>query len=483
MYRNFGIVLLAVFLALSCKTQKPVEGPKKPASIARDPGTGGGDGVIENSRGYKAEEGVSLKEPPDWVKNGETEPEPPGPYYFQGKAEGNSLAAASQDAETDVKVNIASFILAETPFEADLSPSKQRTVQQKNPDKPGSPEEFRYAEDWIQSPASFSSVKFEDYFWERVRIKNTETIKYWVRYSITDKAVENARRDLKNHNTELLQTRETQEFNALKRRLNRTIADLDQLSFIEEETNYRRKYEELLAIDAEWQEFASRQSPAGYDEKTRELNTAIRLYDPTNSGERIKQEQERLRIEREITNNERAILEELSLLDDRYRDAGGDDPAAPPRLTAVPVGSSRVQISGLIRNSEFLAFLEDIGRPDLFARNQTKIAPAVNISWLDAVYYCNWLSGRSGFDRYYSIKGNSVQINPGRNGYRLPTKEELTAGLGRRVISQADLTIIGILSAESNRAYCFDPKTKGLRTIDGAFPAGNIGCMVVKNER
>ena len=49
---------------------------------------------------------------------------------------------------------------------------------------------------------------------------------------------------------------------------------------------------------------------------------------------------------------------------------------------------------------------------------------AMNISWLDAVAYCNWLSEKEKLSKCYLIKDNSVQYLDTAKGYRLPTEAE-----------------------------------------------------------
>lgn len=51
--------------------------------------------------------------------------------------------------------------------------------------------------------------------------------------------------------------------------------------------------------------------------------------------------------------------------------------------------------------------------------------PVVQVSWLAAVRYCNWLSERENLTIAYLIKeGKPVQFVPEANGYRLPTEAE-----------------------------------------------------------
>ena len=50
--------------------------------------------------------------------------------------------------------------------------------------------------------------------------------------------------------------------------------------------------------------------------------------------------------------------------------------------------------------------------------------PVINVSWYDAVKYCNWLSEQAGLTKAYIISGTSVNWNQNAEGYRLPTEAE-----------------------------------------------------------
>jgi class 3 adenylate cyclase len=50
--------------------------------------------------------------------------------------------------------------------------------------------------------------------------------------------------------------------------------------------------------------------------------------------------------------------------------------------------------------------------------------PVENVSWADAIAFCNALSRLSGLEPVYDILGKEVSIDLGKNGYRLPTEAE-----------------------------------------------------------
>ncbi|MCQ2373599.1 MAG: formylglycine-generating enzyme family protein, partial [Phascolarctobacterium sp.] len=50
--------------------------------------------------------------------------------------------------------------------------------------------------------------------------------------------------------------------------------------------------------------------------------------------------------------------------------------------------------------------------------------PVENITWLDAIAYCNARSAKEGLKPVYTIQGNNVTWDKAANGYRLPTEAE-----------------------------------------------------------
>ncbi len=67
-------------------------------------------------------------------------------------------------------------------------------------------------------------------------------------------------------------------------------------------------------------------------------------------------------------------------------------------------------------------YQEDMGaNPSSFSGDNK---PVENVSWYDAVTFCNKLSEREGYTPAYTINGTNVSWDLGANGYRLPTEAE-----------------------------------------------------------
>lgn len=58
------------------------------------------------------------------------------------------------------------------------------------------------------------------------------------------------------------------------------------------------------------------------------------------------------------------------------------------------------------------------------SENSGENLPVENVTWYDAVNYCNALSRANGLDEVYTVDGDTVTWNKGANGYRLPTEAE-----------------------------------------------------------
>ena len=94
----------------------------------------------------------------------------------------------------------------------------------------------------------------------------------------------------------------------------------------------------------------------------------------------------------------------------------------------VPVVISKPFFIGVkeVSNRDFNKFRKNhISGEGLHASLAGDLNPVVNVSWNDAVEYCNWLSTQEGLALAYEKKFEQWQpITPTPNGYRLPTEAE-----------------------------------------------------------
>jgi formylglycine-generating enzyme required for sulfatase activity len=64
-----------------------------------------------------------------------------------------------------------------------------------------------------------------------------------------------------------------------------------------------------------------------------------------------------------------------------------------------------------------------IDKPEI-VDGYSKNNPIVNVTWYDAINFCNWRSRKDKLKEYYQIDGNNVKVIQNSDGYRLPTEAE-----------------------------------------------------------
>jgi formylglycine-generating enzyme required for sulfatase activity len=106
--------------------------------------------------------------------------------------------------------------------------------------------------------------------------------------------------------------------------------------------------------------------------------------------------------------------------------------------------------------------------------------PVENVSWLDAVQYCNRLSQRENLTLAYTINGEQVSWNRDANGYRLPTEAEWEyACRGGTTTPFNTGTHITTFQANYNGNYPYDGNIKGTyrerTTAVGSFTPNTWG--------
>jgi formylglycine-generating enzyme required for sulfatase activity/outer membrane protein OmpA-like peptidoglycan-associated protein len=108
--------------------------------------------------------------------------------------------------------------------------------------------------------------------------------------------------------------------------------------------------------------------------------------------------------------------------DDARRDAGKHDE---PPYDEIP---HKVTVSSFYINKYEVTqeeYEQVMGQADNHSMNTySKRLPVENVSWFDAVEYCNKLSIQEGLTPAYTVNGQDVTWNREANGYRLPAEAE-----------------------------------------------------------
>jgi hypothetical protein len=126
-------------------------------------------------------------------------------------------------------------------------------------------------------------------------------------------------------------------------------------------------------------------------------------------------------------------------------------PPRPNERLVVLDGNSVYIASVPVSNREFSSFLTATNGNNVSIDASGLESPVINVSWIQAAAYCNWLSRLYGYGEYYAISGGTVSINGRGDGYRLPARNEILAGLKDGVIEPASLANGGILGSGADR--------------------------------
>jgi formylglycine-generating enzyme required for sulfatase activity len=110
--------------------------------------------------------------------------------------------------------------------------------------------------------------------------------------------------------------------------------------------------------------------------------------------------------------------------------------------------------------------------------------PVINVSWYDAVEYCNWRSLQEGLEPVYDINGDDVAFNRSARGYRLPTEAEweyaareegkkARFGNGKNIADPEEINFDG--NSFFKKSYSRSGKYRKETVVVGSLPPNALG--------
>jgi PAS domain-containing protein len=501
--------------------------------------------LVANSANFKAQEGataVNRDKKPEWLAADYRHPDD-GNFYAVGvsnrqpfaKLQRWSMAEASDEAMSDAQKKAAAYI--QVGLASLLSRNTEDTLEVEQVEgKTEVKQESR--DDFVMSVVASSSVVLrgltsEAVFWERYeRLGKDGAVReyytYYVLARISETEIAEERERIAN--VQDLESEQIKNFETLRQQYNSVKDNLSRLNYQGNETFYNKEYHELYGINtvAKRMEFSDSDSPLyrEREELVAAISADIDRFNPQDQQKQVIRSLEdtitslRIEIDRLISDHGGVVREkevEIAMLRDQLENTLRNLRTEinnlhsrgvtfvsqytlfgyPPRPHERPVASEGTSVyiaSMQVSNRDYSAFLTATNGNNISINTAALEGPVINVSWIQAAAYCNWLSRLYGYGEYYTINGETIRVNERGNGYRLPTQNEILAGLKDGVIDSEDLTNMGIMGTGSDPGSMYvyrlpeeysgteDPALD-VREVSGSESDVETGFRVVRNAQ
>ena len=419
----------------------------------------------------------------------------------ENEADGSRLEFARTRAVQDARMQVSSFLNSKIKFtvkdvvqETGLS-SDENINGKKTSIKNRKSKDELYSESYFKSSSSFGGLIRRDEFWERYETQkknNSKTFyKSWIHYTISQKDIDKAKLELERK--EKISEKEKDSFESYSSRSTYVIKLIQNTNFLEKEEEYKNLYFELCEINSFLKGLTYYNTLDLADGERRKYETCLETikkaldeFDPTDIqkqqflyvirtqsaelGEKTDYiqklesdisflKEEKLRIAKDFE-NQLFLKNEKNELTNRLIEefkTGIHDEISDIQKQGIRLVSTNIfavypakpelkhsendfqYCTNAVTNREWISFLTMTGNLDYSKAENGLDSPVQNLSFYDAVSYCNWLSRLYNLPEFYSIEEDKISFN-NNSGYRLPSNMEINEIQNKKIFSNSSET-------------------------------------------
>ena len=419
----------------------------------------------------------------------------------ENEANNSSVEFARTKAVQDARIQVSEFLNSKIKFtvqdvvqETGVSSDENINGKKTSIENRKSKDEL-YIESYFKSSSSFGGLIRRGEFWEcyETQKKNDSKTFYksWVHYTMSQKDIDKAKLELERK--EKISEKEKRAFEDYSSRSTYVIKLIQNTNFLEKEEEYKNLYFELCEINSFLKGLTYYNTLDLADEERRKYETCLETikkaldeFDPTDvqkqqflyvirtqsaelgqKSTRIQKlesdisffKQEKSRIIKDFENQLFLKDEKNELINRLIKDfkTGIHDEISDIQKQGIHLVSTNIfavypakpelkhsetgfqYCTNAVTNREWISFLTMTGNLDYSKAENGLDSPVQNLSFYDAVSYCNWLSRLYGLPEFYSIEEDKIAFN-NNSGYRLPSNIEINEIRNKKIFSNSSET-------------------------------------------